>query len=1077
MKKFTTNCWLRHRLKPSILALATSGALFGVILNAQDDIDLDEDVFQLSPFIVEESGEVGYLATSTLAGTRIKTELRDLPNSIAIATEEMINDLGIDDASELLPYLGNIETAGPDGSYGGGTGTATILFTDANRNPQNANRIRGLARADNTRNYLPTGILMDSYNTERVAVNRGPNSILFGLGSPGGIVNTQTISARMRDSNKILLKYSSFNSTRASMDINREIIDDKLAIRFAAMAEDKYWRQEPTFKRSKRATVALLWRPFENANFKMSLEQGEIDARKPRPNAPRDTFTRWWHPAFNKVTHDTGNVDFGVIDRDIVRAPGEWFGQPGLVYESTGETYYMHRAWETSRPGGQRLRNHMVSITKGEQWYQSPTAAEYGIVDGAFWGDQELLDRNVFDWVEILLDGPNKAEWERFGVFNVSYDQTWRFDMGSAGFELTYGNETMNRNWYDMFKGHRGYAINIDISTTRTWGEPNPHFGRPFMAAQDQRQSDHADREVSRATAFYELDFKNSEKNWMKWFGRHTGTLFAQSYMRDTRNYSARRTIDQGYSNAAYGGNTNLNRGVAQIRTQVYIGDSFADANGPTEGNIYGVRDELFTTSTTGYFWNTSDLEWQTATVLPQDVRDDEVFWKHIYNKAYNRQITDSYAYVHQAYLFNSEWLVGTFGYRKDEVKSYASGTPRDDRNFIDIDALELNEEPSGDPFEAITRSYGLVAHVPEFVPLPDGVELSLHWGESENFQIAAPRITILGDMLSPPGGTTEDYGFTLSLMDRKLLIRTNFYKSESANVGKGYPGFLTGTDDRIIAYNSPEAIAASGYQGPPQFYRDLVGWRIEDGAGTISGYRVARDGAPFALSDSQSTTSEGMEIDIVYNPTKNWRIAWNISKQEAMRSNLGPATREYLTYRFDEWTSTTPGGPGFLIADESDQPVNVRVFDTLLNSLNADLAREGAKVPELREWRTNVITNYTFDKDSRLGGFNVGGAFRWEDEKAIGYPIIEREFDGQMLKVPDLDNPYTDDPITKVDLWVGYKTKIWDGKIDWKLQLNLQNVFSDGEVVGVSTQPDGSIRSAVWREGRTFSLRSVFEF
>ncbi len=1063
--------------------LATLAAVlvttFTTPLEAQTEEDT-EDVLLLSPFVVETTEEMGYFATNTLAGTRIKTQLSDLPNSIVVATQELMSDLDVNNPSELLPFLGNIETGGPDGSYGGGDGVATITFTSQNRNPQNANRIRGLARADNTRNYLPTGIVYDGYNVERVAVNRGPNSTLFGLGSPGGIINHQTIQARLnRDAYKFSARIGSFNNYRANFDINKVVIDDMLAVRVAGVYQDREWRQDPSYSKTQRGTVAVTFNPLEGVTFRASYERGEVDARRPRPNAPRDTFTRWWHPAFNKVTHDPANIEFGRIDRDIVRAPGEWFGQPGYQIDgNTGEVLYSARAWETTFPGGgRRFRTHQVSITKGEQWYQSPTAAANGIEFGSFWGDEELLDRSVFDWVENMLDGPNKNEWETFDVFNFSMEQIFTFDWGSAGYEFTYSNERIERSWFDMFQGARGYNINIDINTTTNWGDPNPNFGRPFIAAQNQRQTNIGEREVSRGTAFFEIDFKNAETQWINWFGRHSGTVFAQTFMRDTNSYSARNHGDVDFAQTVIG-NTDLNGGPTNMRTRVWVGDSFANASGPQGGNIYGVRDTITPQPVTHYYYDRPSDTWLNYTHTPVFVGPDydDNFWNSIHGKTVNRQITDSYAYVHQAYLFDTEWIVGTFGYRKDRVKSFASNTPRNEFDFIDLEELRLNEEVSEEPFEAITRSYGLVVHTPDFVPLPDGIDISFHWGESENFQIASPSIDIFGNLLTPPGGTTEDYGFTINLLDGKFVIRYNEFETTSDNVRAGYPGFLTETDRRIIRYNSPEAIAASGYQGPPQFYKDLTGWRIVEG-NTESGFNVQQDGAPFALNDTQSTLSKGREIDMIFNPTSNWRISWNIAQQEAVRSNLLPATREYLTYRFDEWTDTTPGGPGFLIADESDQPVNIRVYDTLLNTLNANLARDGQLVPELREWRTNVITNYRFADDSKFKGFNVGGAYRWEDEKAIGYPVKVAEIDGQQVEIFDLDNPYTDDAITRVDLWVGYKRKIWDGKIDWALQLNIRNALSDGEVVAVGTQPDGSVRSAIWREGRTWTLRSTFSF
>ena len=131
----------------------------------------------------------------------------------------------------------------------------------------------------------------------------------------------------------------------------------------------------------------------------------------------------------------------------------------------------------------------------------------------------------------------------------------------------------------------------------------------------------------------------------------------------------------------------------------------------------------------------------------------------------------------------------------------------------------------------------------------------------------------------------------------------------------------------------------------------------------------------------------------------------------------------------------------------------------------------------ELREWRANFVTNYRFGRDSKFKGWSVGGALRWEDDKAVGYPITLQQVDGQTLELPDLTSPYRDDPITRLDVWFGYGTKIMNDKVDWKIQLNVANALSSGEIVTTAVQPNGAARSVTWQEGRTWRLRSTFTF
>src|ERR1700712_508696 len=147
---------------------------------------LEEEAIVLSPFEVSSRRDTGYQATETLAGTRIRTDLKDVASSIQVITKEFLQDVGATNTGTLLQYTTNGEVAGTRGTYLG-QGTGTSVDETANlRNPSTANRVRGLAAADNTRDFFITDIPWDSFNVDRIDLQRGPNAILFGLGSPAG---------------------------------------------------------------------------------------------------------------------------------------------------------------------------------------------------------------------------------------------------------------------------------------------------------------------------------------------------------------------------------------------------------------------------------------------------------------------------------------------------------------------------------------------------------------------------------------------------------------------------------------------------------------------------------------------------------------------------------------------------------------------------------------------------------------------------------------------------------------------------------------------------------------------------
>lgn len=1052
------------------------------------------EVVELSPFTVSGERDRGYVATSSLAGTRIRTDLKDIANPISVVTKEFMQDVGATDPVDLLVYTANTEAGGVGGNYSGAAVGSPAIFTGVTRNPQDNNRVRGLARADLTRDYFPTTIVFDSYNTSRVEINRGPNATLFGLGSPGGIINSQLIQPTLKNAGSAELQIDDQGSTRTVLDVDRVLIPSMLGVRIAALNEREQFEQKFAYERDRRLFAALHFAPFKNGVFRASFEKGAIDANRPRSDAPRDNLTRWWHPAFNKVTHSPGTIEFNTIDRDLLRAPGEWFEQPAVVYESNDATApaRMMYAWNLlvgvpRTPGGNPatgFQANMVSITKGDQWFPSATARALGIQHGSFYADDAINDVSIFNWREQLLDGPNKREWEDFHVGNISYDHNWKHPLGSIGVEGAFSREAMERSFFDMFPGGRGYQINIDVNTTLPWGAPNPNFGRPFVASNNTRNTAIARRTSERLTAYLELDFaRNTDR--FKWLGRHNLTGYLNSYELDEKNFTGSNSLDLGWTTATRASvnpataRDDINSTDGLVRTAVYIGPSLANLGSPQGINLQGIQSQLTPATATGWHWDRTTNRFVQREVTIANVMDEDTFARTTTGGSLSKQVIDSKAFVYQGRPLQQEWLVATIGWRNDRVKDYRNNGGQDVRdtfNFIDRNhpLFRLPGTP-GSIFEESIWSRGFVVHQPPFLRrfTRGFVDFSLHYSKSQNFQPADARIDIYGRPIQPPGGASEDRGFSLSFFDNKLQTRFNWYETASSRATLGLSNTLIDVDARIVRYNTPAALAAAGWKGPPQVVKDLVNWREVQTPTEVSGVNVTFQ-RPGNMSDTQSTESKGFEFEAIYNPTNNWRIAFNVSQQQAKRADIAPVAREYVAQRIEEWTT---GATGNLLSDESGQPMRTRVYERILNEVNSNLAREGQNVSELREWRWNAITNYSFGRGSRLRGWNIGGAARWQDKVGIGYPIIDVNVAGRVLELPDLTNPYMGPSDLKFDAWIGYTRKLWRDKIQWRVQLNVRDVLDEDELVPVMAQPDGSVAAWVAPQGRLFTLRSTFEF
>src|SRR5882724_12098841 len=117
----------RPEYLPKVLALATLVAATSPLLLAQKTIDStddkkndkDEEMIFLSPFEVSTKKDTGYAASSSLAGSRLNTPLRDVASAISVVTPEFMKDTASTDLQHILVYQTNTEASGIGGNYYG----------------------------------------------------------------------------------------------------------------------------------------------------------------------------------------------------------------------------------------------------------------------------------------------------------------------------------------------------------------------------------------------------------------------------------------------------------------------------------------------------------------------------------------------------------------------------------------------------------------------------------------------------------------------------------------------------------------------------------------------------------------------------------------------------------------------------------------------------------------------------------------------------------------------------------------------------------------------------------------------
>jgi outer membrane receptor protein involved in Fe transport len=244
-----------------------------------------EPVIELSPFVTTETSNTGWIATETLAGTRLRTDLKDVPNQIETLTKDFMADLGVTDMNQALIYTANVENST---DYMRATPGQQVI------NPEMGGRVRGIGSGTLSRNFFQVSNPTDNFNIERATVASGPNAILFGLGSGAGILDATPAQALLnRNKYGFALQYDSEYSKRGTVDANVVLLKDKLAVRVMGLSKTEYTDKRPNHDRDDRLYAAVTFKPFKNT--KLILE-GEKDNRSwniASRVAPVDAVTPW----------------------------------------------------------------------------------------------------------------------------------------------------------------------------------------------------------------------------------------------------------------------------------------------------------------------------------------------------------------------------------------------------------------------------------------------------------------------------------------------------------------------------------------------------------------------------------------------------------------------------------------------------------------------------------------------------------------------------------------------------------------------------------------------------------------
>ncbi|NMY69788.1 TonB-dependent siderophore receptor [Pseudomonas protegens] len=282
LQALSSTSWAEQaQVKPSTLELGTA------------------DVIGTETYERADGPVQGYRATRSASATRTDTSIHETPQSISVVAKDAVEDLGATRLQDALDYAGGVGRA----NNFGGQGLTT--FT-----------VRGFTTGEFYRNGFPINRgypnMPDANTIERLEVLRGPATMLYGRGDPGGTFNvvskqplperTVTLGSQLNDQ----------GMRRGTLDASGPLDEDgRLAYRLNVVGEGGDTFRDHVDTERYGVTPVLSWQVSDATRL---IFEGDFM----RNNAPLDRGVTRYAKQIGSASRDSffGEKDVGKLHND-----------------------------------------------------------------------------------------------------------------------------------------------------------------------------------------------------------------------------------------------------------------------------------------------------------------------------------------------------------------------------------------------------------------------------------------------------------------------------------------------------------------------------------------------------------------------------------------------------------------------------------------------------------------------------------------------------------------------------------------------------------------------------------------
>lgn len=225
------------------------------------------DVVVLSPFSVTAGADRGYSASETMTGSRVRTQIIDLPYSVNVLTSEFFEDFGMFELADNVTQVSSFTGLDVGGNF----------------------VLRGFISSNQLRDGFFRLGRYGASNIDRMEVIKGSSAAIYGRTSPGGMMNM--ISKRPKDTagQQLSLNFGDYGTQRVTLEATGPVTESKLGetkYLFTASHYSKDLDVDYTLVRNKEYFFALEHAFRDGSKLFASYESFAQERKSPLSPAP-----------------------------------------------------------------------------------------------------------------------------------------------------------------------------------------------------------------------------------------------------------------------------------------------------------------------------------------------------------------------------------------------------------------------------------------------------------------------------------------------------------------------------------------------------------------------------------------------------------------------------------------------------------------------------------------------------------------------------------------------------------------------------------------------------------------------